>query len=64
MLIDIILGLLDIGQKNWRETHHQKEIGKCHVSSSSKSMGSLHVASVSMRLAVIFFFHIIYTRCI
>lgn len=64
MLIDKILDLLDIGQKNGRETQQQEETGKHQVSSSSKSLGSIHVASVPMRLALSFSFRTIYTRCI
>jgi len=64
MLIDKILGLLDIGQKNGRETQQQEETGKCQVSSSTRSLGSIHVASVSTRLAISFSFRIIYTCCI
>jgi len=54
MLIDKILGLLDIGQKNERETQQQEETGKHQVSSSPKSLGSIHVASVPMRLELSF----------
>jgi hypothetical protein len=64
MLIDKILGLLDIGQKNGRETQQQEETWKYQVSSSSKFLRSIHIASVSMRLAPSFSFLIIYTRCI
>jgi hypothetical protein len=64
MLIDKILGLLDIGQKNGRETQQQEETRKCQVSLSTKSLGSIHVASVSMRLALSFSVRIIYTSCI
>jgi len=54
MLIDKTLGLLDIGQKKWRETQQREETGKHQASSSSKSLGSLHVASGLMRIALIF----------
>jgi len=39
MLIDKILGLLDIGQKNGRETQQQEQTGKHQVSPSSKILG-------------------------
>ena len=64
MLIDKILGLLDIGQKNGRETQQHEETGKCQVSSSTKTLGSIQVASVSMRLALSFSCRVIYTPCV